>query len=70
MVLSVTQTWIFLAVALLGAVGAWYQTNRQRPLGEVSVLPWNQILILCVVAAVLMAVHLVNLAGIETGRNP
>ncbi len=69
MVLSLTQTLIVLALSLAAAGIAWYQSNRTRPLGEVPMVPWTQILILAVVAVVLMLVHLVNMAGVETGRN-
>lgn len=42
--------------------------KRERPVGQVSWIPWTTIMICGVMVAILMLVHLANLAGIETGR--
>ncbi len=58
---------IFVAAMAVVAF-ARYQDERDRPFGEVSLVPWTSIMIIASVVALLMVVHAVNLMGVKTGR--
>ena len=65
------ETWTTLGVlAAAGAVliyGRWRSSLPPNP-RKPRLLPWRPILIGAAFVALLAIVHLVNLAGIETGR--
>jgi Kef-type K+ transport system membrane component KefB len=58
---------LFLALAVLfGWLGA-------RPINVLKgprLIPWRPMMMICVVALMLMMVHLVNLLGVQTGSQP
>ncbi len=63
-----TGTLIGLATSGLIGVFAWWRSEQAPDPNRVRLIPWMTVLILCVVVGLLFAVHLVNLAGVETGR--
>lgn len=60
MSLEVTLIVLVAAVALAG--GAWVMQRRPRDPFEPPLVPWTGIQVVAVVAALLMAAHLVSLA--------
>lgn len=63
-----TVTMLLLAVALTGF--CLWQQHRERPLGEVSILPLNLLLGIALIVAVVALAHLVTLTtGIAPGRH-
>lgn len=57
-----------LIVTLAVTALAWHMSNRPVRIGRPRLLPWTVIYLFGGALALLLAVHLVNLAGIETGR--
>lgn len=45
-----------------GALALW-QARRKRPFGTVSLFPWNGLLFVALVAALVLSVHLLALLG-------
>ncbi len=56
------------ACAILGLF-ARIRSAREPDPNNVRLVPWTTILIGCVVLGILLMAHLLNLAGIETGRS-
>jgi hypothetical protein len=52
--------------AALCALAAWRDNQPVKSLNP-RIIPWRWIIIVSFFAAILMLVHLVNLAGMETG---
>lgn len=65
--LPATLTVLAVSVALF-AYGSWRSAQPADPLNP-RMIPWRPVMIFAGVAALLMLVHLVNLAGVETGAN-
>jgi amino acid transporter len=65
--LPVTLTVLCVAVALF-AFGSWRSAQPADPLNP-RMIPWRPVIIIAGVIALLMLVHLVNLAGVSTGAN-
>lgn len=66
-----TTTLVVLVLSLAFAFLADRHARRPAdPLKGARLLPWRSLIIIAVIIALLMIVHLVNLAGIETGRLP
>ncbi|UAL12103.1 hypothetical protein [Caulobacter segnis] len=65
--LTAAATAVFLVLAVLfGWLGA-------RPINVLKgprLVPWRPLMMVCVVALMLMMVHLVNLLGVQTGNPP
>jgi hypothetical protein len=64
-----TTTWVLAALAgaltgLFGWLGARAPDLRKGP----RLLPYRFLMVLAATATILMLVHLVNLAGVSTGR--
>ncbi len=58
-----------LAGFVAGAVFCgWRGSLPSQPAKGVRMIPWRPLMVACAAAALLMVVHLANLAGIETGR--
>jgi hypothetical protein len=69
--MSLPVTLILLAIFVgLAAVCRW---RGSRPLDIVKgprIVPWGGLMMACVVAALLMIVHLLNILGMQTGQQP
>jgi hypothetical protein len=63
--LPVTLTALAVAVAIF-VYGSWRAAQPANPL-KPRMIPWRPLIIFAGVAALLMLVHLVNLAGVDTG---
>ena len=59
-----------LAAAFLGlaALAAWRGARPADPLRGPRMVPWRLVMLTSAALSMLMLVHLVNLAGITTGR--
>lgn len=69
MYLDLTATLIGLTLAAaLFALAAWRTSRPYDPLKGKSAVPWTLIAITAGAVALFMVVHLMNLAGIETGQ--
>jgi hypothetical protein len=67
--MTLTQTLIVLACAGgVFAYGSWKAARPADPLRP-RLIPWRPLIILSGLVALLMLVHLVNLAGMTTGAN-
>ena len=55
----------FIAVA---AFSGWRGALPSDPMRGVRLIPWRAIMVLASAGALLMLVHLANLAGLHTGR--
>jgi hypothetical protein len=65
--MDLTTTLAVLAVsAALFAYGSWRAAQPADPL-KPRMIPWRPVIIITGVLGLLMVVHLVNLAGVETG---
>jgi hypothetical protein len=56
------------AFAGLGVFCGWRGSLPSNPAKGVRMMPWRPLMVACAAAALLMLVHLANLAGIQTGR--
>ena len=67
--MSLTVTLIILAIA--AGVFIWSMRIAARPADPLKtrIINYNIVMIIAVFVAFLMVVHLVNLAGVETGRH-
>jgi hypothetical protein len=65
MTLPVTLSILAASVAIF-AFGSWKAAQPADPL-KPRMIPWRPLIIVAGVAALLMLVHLVNLAGVDTG---
>lgn len=59
-----------LLVAFLAAAVfcGWRGALPSQPAKGVRMIPWRPLMVACAVGAFLMLIHLVNLAGFQTGR--
>jgi hypothetical protein len=62
---TTTLVIFFLAAGLAGL--ARYKLAREKPVGVILFTPWTTIMIVCILVALLMLVHAVNMLGVETG---
>jgi hypothetical protein len=46
----------------------WRGALPSQPAKGVRMMPWRPLMVVCAAGALFMLVHLVNLAGIKTGR--
>jgi hypothetical protein len=56
------------AFAALALFAAWRGARPPNPMRGPRLAPWRLIMLIAATAALLMVVHLVNLAGMTTGR--
>lgn len=54
--------------AALAVFAGWRGARPPNPLRGPRLVPWRPLMALCAVAALVLVVHLVNLAGMTTGR--
>lgn len=66
--MSLTLTLILLGVALALAGFCGWMGARPKVLGKPRMVPWQFLMMLSAALGILMAVHLLNLFGIETGN--
>jgi uncharacterized membrane protein YidH (DUF202 family) len=59
--MGLAATLVVLGLAVAVACFANWQERRQRPIGEPALVPYTAIQMLAIVAAILMAAHLVSL---------
>ena len=52
----------------VGVFAGWRGARPSDPVRGPRLIPWRFIMLMSAAAAVLMIVHLVNLAGMKTGR--
>lgn len=64
----ITTAIIFAAALALFAVSSW-RASKPAEFGKVRMIPWTSLILVFAVITILMLVHLVNLAGFETGQN-
>jgi hypothetical protein len=65
--LSHTLAWLFVAVAFAAFCG-WRGSRLPDPRRGARMAPYRFLMLMSVCAALLLLVHLVNLAGVPTGR--
>lgn len=53
---------------LFGAFAGWRGSLPSQPAKGVRMIPWRPLMVACAAGALLMLVHLANLAGMQTGR--
>ncbi|NQE60424.1 hypothetical protein [Caulobacter sp. RHG1] len=56
------------ALLLLAVLCGWRGARPSNVLKGPRMIPWRPLMMVCVVALMLMLVHLVNLLGVETGN--
>ena len=56
------------AAALLAALFGWLGARKPEPMRGPRLAPYRFLMLLCAAVVLIMIVHLVNLAGIHTGR--
>ena len=66
--MSLTIAVSILICATAAFVGSWRIASRPADPLKPRLLSWNVMMIIAVFIMVLMIVHIVNLAGIKTGR--
>jgi hypothetical protein len=59
---------ILAAFVIFGAFAGWRGSLPSNPAKGVRMMPWRPLMVACAAGALLMLVHLANLAGIQTGR--
>jgi hypothetical protein len=63
-----TSTFIILGLSAgLFVLSSW-RAARPTEFGKVRMIPWTSLILVSGMIAIFMLVHLVNLAGIQTGR--
>jgi hypothetical protein len=67
MTFNVTLALLAVFVAF-GVFCGWRGSLPSNPAKGVRMMPWRPLMVACAAAALLMLVHLANLAGIQTGR--
>ena len=67
-VVDLTTTLILFCGSLAMFGFASWRANRPAAFGKIRMIPWTTLIIVFAVIAILMLVHLVNLAGFKTGR--
>ena len=55
---------------VLAVVCGWLGARPINVLKGPRMVPWRPLMMVCVVALMLMMVHLVNLLGVQTGNPP
>ena len=65
--LTVAAAAVFLVLAV---VFGWLGARPINVLKGPRMVPWRPMMMVCVVALMLMVVHLVNLLGVQTGNPP
>lgn len=67
--MDLTATIVTAVVLLLLAVFCgWRGARPSNVLKGPRMIPWRPLMMVCVVALMLMLVHMVNLLGVETGN--
>ncbi|WP_270374753.1 MULTISPECIES: hypothetical protein [Marinicauda] len=67
--MDLTTTLIILGVCAAGfAFSAWRTSRPSDPIKGPRLIPWTSLAILFGMGALLMLVHVANIAGIETGQ--
>lgn len=56
------------AFAVVGVFAGWRGAQPSNPAKGVRMMPWRPLMVACALGALLMLVHLANLAGVKTGR--
>ncbi len=56
------------AAAVLAVAAGWMGARAPNLAKGPRLVPWRFVMLLCATALMLMLVHLVNLAGVTTGR--
>jgi len=59
---------LLIGFVLVGAFCAWRGALPSQPAKGVRMVPWRPLMVICAVGALVLLVHLANLAGIHTGR--
>lgn len=63
--------WILPTVVIAGLVGliAWanFRMGKIRKDGRPNQVPWGMVMVMCALGIFIMVVHLMNIAGFETG---
>lgn len=62
-----TTLFLLALTAAMGGVALW-QSSRSRPFGTVALFPWTGLLFTTLVAALVLVVHLLALAGLHISR--
>lgn len=65
--LPVTITTL-VVLLILATVCGWRGARPANILKGPRMMPWRPLMMICVVAAMLLLVHLLNLLGLETGH--
>lgn len=60
--------WLLAGFVAAGAFCGWRGSLPSQPARGVRMMPWRPLMVGFAAAALLMLVHLANLAGIQTGR--
>lgn len=63
-----TTVFLLAFATMTGGLALW-QSSRQRPFGSVALFPWTGLLFTALVAALVLTVHLMALAGLQIGRS-
>jgi len=61
---------VLVALLVLAVFCGWRGARPANILKGPRMVPWRPLMMVCVVATMLMLVHLMNLLGIETGNSP
>lgn len=59
--MGMTPTLIVLACALAGVFWAWWQDRKPYVPGQLPLIPYMAILFICLIVAVVMAAHMIEL---------
>lgn len=65
-----TPTLILLAIGMAGFAFTSWQAARPAQFGKVRMIPWTTLSLVFALISLFMLVHVVNLLGFTTGRNP
>ncbi|ADG09878.1 hypothetical protein B7G68_07120 [Caulobacter segnis] len=69
--MDLTQTLAASALFLVLAIACgWLGARPINVLKGPRMVPWRPLMMVCVVALMLMMVHLANLLGVQTGNQP
>jgi hypothetical protein len=61
---------VLIVLLALAVFCGWRGARPANILKGPRMMPWRPLMMVCVVAMMLLLVHLVNLLGVETGANP
>ncbi|HEX6858844.1 MAG TPA: hypothetical protein VF138_01400 [Caulobacteraceae bacterium] len=59
---------VFAAFLGLAVFSGWRGSRPSNPMKGVRMIPWRWLMVMSAAGALLMLVHLANLAGMQTGR--